>query len=70
MKHKSKEALDHLLEVIKNADKTFLDPEKVIDEQGKVDGYQHLPLHIIKSWAIMLTQYTILLRCVATRNIS
>ena len=67
MKHKSKEALDHLLEVIKNADKTFLDPEKVIDEQGKVDG---LPLHIIKSWAIMLTQYTILLRCVATRNIS
>jgi hypothetical protein len=42
MEYKSKDALLRFLEVIKNADQTFLDPDKVIDEQGRVDGYQHL----------------------------
>jgi hypothetical protein len=42
MAHQSKVALDHFLEIIKNADKTFLDPDKNLDEQGKIDGYQHL----------------------------
>jgi hypothetical protein len=48
MIHKSKIALDHLLETIKNADATFLDPDKGIDEQGKVDGYQHL-FHLLRT---------------------
>ncbi len=42
MEYKSKAALEEFLEVIRNADKTFLDPEKVIDDQGKVDGYHHI----------------------------
>jgi hypothetical protein len=48
MQYKSKEALDQFLEVIKNADKTFLDPEKNIDEQGVVDGYQHI-FHLLQT---------------------
>lgn len=38
----SREALEEFLDVIRNADQTFLDPEKELDEQGKVDGYQHM----------------------------
>ena len=41
MTHKSKEALE-------NADKTFLDPDKTIDEQGQVDGYQHI-FHLLRT---------------------
>ena len=48
MEYKSKQALVDFLEVIKNADSTFLDPEKVIDGQGKVDGYQHI-FHLLKT---------------------
>lgn len=48
MEYKSKKALDHLLDVIRNADKTFLDPEKVIDDQGRVDGYQHI-FHLLRT---------------------
>lgn len=48
MEYKSKEALLHFLEVIKNADSTFLDPDKVIDGQGHVDGYQHL-FHLLRT---------------------
>ena len=36
MAYKSKAALEQFLEIIKNADQTFLNPDKVIDEQGKV----------------------------------
>lgn len=48
MSFKSQEALNAFLEVIKNADQTFLNPEKVIDHQGKVDGYQHI-FHLLQS---------------------
>ena len=48
MSYKSKEALEQFLEVIKNADKTFLDPDKIIDDQGRVDGYQHL-FHLMRT---------------------
>jgi hypothetical protein len=48
MTYKSKEALDQFLEVIKYADSTFLDPDKVIDEQGRIDGYQHI-FHLLRS---------------------
>lgn len=48
MKYKSKAALERFLEVIKNADSTFLDPEKTIDEQGRIDGYQHI-FHLLRS---------------------
>lgn len=48
MEYKSKVALEHLLDVIRNADQTFLDPEKVIDEQGRVDGYQHI-FHLLRT---------------------
>jgi len=48
MTFQSKKALDQFLEVIKNADKTFLDPDKNIDEQGKVDGYQHI-FHLLRT---------------------
>ncbi len=48
MSYKSKAALDQFLEVIKNADQTFLDPDKMIDEQGKVDGYQHI-FHLLRT---------------------
>ena len=34
MSHLSKDALDNFLAVIKAADKTFLDPDKNLDEQG------------------------------------
>ena len=37
----SKQAFNEFLEVLKNADQTFLDPEANLDEQGKVDGYHH-----------------------------
>ncbi|MCH2045562.1 MAG: DUF1214 domain-containing protein [Saprospiraceae bacterium] len=42
MAFKSKAALEQLLNIIKNADATFLNEEKALDHQGKVDGYQHL----------------------------
>ncbi len=42
MSYKSKAALDRFLEVIKNADSTFLDPDKISNEQGHIDGYHHL----------------------------
>jgi len=45
---KSKVALDALLDVIKSSDHTFLDPEKNLDEQGKVDGYRHL-FHLMRT---------------------
>ena len=48
MEYKSKKALEHFLDVIRNADRTFLDPEKVIDEQGRVDGYQHI-FHLLRT---------------------
>ena len=32
---------------IRNADQTFLDPEKGLDTQGKVDGYQHF-FHLLQ----------------------
>lgn len=47
MEYKSKQALEQFLEVIKNTDQTFLDPDKVIDEQGRVDGYQHM-FHLLR----------------------
>lgn len=48
MEYKSKAALEHFLEVIRNTENTFLDPEKVIDEQGRVDGYQHI-FHLLRT---------------------
>ena len=48
MSYKSKEALEHFLEVVKNTDHTFLDPDKVIDEQGRVDGYRHI-FHLLRT---------------------
>jgi hypothetical protein len=48
MAHQSKIALEQFLGVIKNADKTFLDPDKNLDEQGKVDGYQHI-FHLLRT---------------------
>jgi hypothetical protein len=48
MNYKSKEALEHFLDIIKNTDNTFLNPEKVIDDQGKVDGYQHI-FHLLRT---------------------
>ena len=48
MSQQSKKALEHFLEVIKNADLTFLDPDKNIDAQGKVDGYQHI-FHLLRT---------------------
>jgi len=48
MNHKSKAALEQFLGVIKNADNTFLDPEKTIDEQGKIDGYHHI-FHLLRT---------------------
>ncbi|MCY4560572.1 MAG: hypothetical protein OXF79_30240, partial [Chloroflexi bacterium] len=38
----SRQALHEFLDVIRNAEQTFLDPEKELDHQGHVDGYQHL----------------------------
>jgi len=48
MSHLSKDALDNFLAVVKAADKTFLDPDKNLDEQGKVDGYSHL-FHLLRT---------------------
>jgi len=48
MEYKSKAALEHFLEVIRNAENTFLDPEKIMDEQGRVDGYQHI-FHLLRT---------------------
>ncbi len=48
MEYKSKAALGHFLEVIRNAENTFLNPEKVIDEQGRVDGYHHI-FHLLRT---------------------
>ena len=44
----SKQALTDLINVLGEADKTFLDPAKGLDDQGKVDGYQHL-LHVLQT---------------------
>ena len=43
----SRRALDEFLDVIRNADQTFLDPEKELDGQGKVDGYHHF-FHLLQ----------------------
>jgi len=48
MPDQSRQALAQFLEVIRQADQTFLDPEKVPDEQGRVDGYQHL-FHLLRA---------------------
>ena len=48
MEHKGKKALLEFLEVIKYADTTFLDPDKNLNEQGKVDGYQHI-FHLLRT---------------------
>lgn len=48
MEQQSKKALEQFLAVIGKADKTFLDPEKVLDEQGRVDGYQHI-FHLLRT---------------------
>jgi hypothetical protein len=48
MEHKSKKALQEFLEVIGNAENTFLDPDKNLDEQGRVDGYQHI-FHLLRT---------------------
>jgi len=48
MNYKSKDALDHFLKVISNADKTFLDPDKDLDRQGHIDGYQHI-FHLLRT---------------------
>ena len=48
MEYKSKAALQHFLQVIANTENTFLDPEKIIDEQGRVDGYQHI-FHLLRT---------------------
>lgn len=42
----SKQAFLRLLKVLADADQQFLDPKHSLDEQGKVDGYQHL-LHLL-----------------------
>ena len=46
-KMESRQALDEFLDVIRNADQTFLDPEKELDGQGKVDGYHHF-FHLLQ----------------------
>ena len=47
--HKSKEAMKSFLQVIEGVDEfSFLNPDKVVDAQGKVDGYQHM-FHLLKS---------------------
>ena len=43
----SRQALDEFLDVIRNADQTFLDPDKGLDQQGRMDGYHH-----IARWAV------------------
>jgi hypothetical protein len=48
MGYKSKAALEHFLEVIKNTDNTFLDPDKTIDDQGRIDGYRHI-FHLLRT---------------------
>jgi hypothetical protein len=48
MEYQSKAALDTFLDVVRHADSTFLDPDKVLDEQGRVDGYRHL-FHLMKT---------------------
>lgn len=45
---KSKEALELLIEQVQKADQTFLNPEKVTDPQGHVDGYKHI-FHILRT---------------------
>ena len=46
---KSKEAMKSFLRVIEGVDTfSFLNPDKVVDAQGKVDGYQHM-FHLLKS---------------------
>ncbi|MCY3793483.1 MAG: hypothetical protein OXG51_03790, partial [Gammaproteobacteria bacterium] len=44
----SKEALNEFLDIIRDADQTFLDPEKGLDHQGQVDGYQHI-FHLLQT---------------------
>ncbi len=44
----SQTALHQFLDIIRDADNTFLDPEKALDSQGKVDGYSHI-LHLIQT---------------------
>ena len=44
----SKAALNEFLDIIRDADQTFLDPEKGLDQQGQVDGYQHI-FHLLQT---------------------
>ena len=44
----SREALEEFLDVIREADQTFLDPEQALDQQGKVDGYHHI-FHLLQT---------------------
>lgn len=48
VEYKSKAALERFLDKVKSADSTFLDPDNNLDEQGHVDGYQHL-FHLMQS---------------------
>ena len=43
----SKQALNEFLDLIRESDYTFLDPDMALDEQGKVDGYQHF-FHLLQ----------------------
>ncbi len=43
----SKQALTEFLDIIRDTDATFLDPELALDQQGKVDGYQHI-FHLLQ----------------------
>lgn len=44
----SKKALLEFIDIIKDADNTFLDPDKKLDNQGKIDGYNHL-FHLMQT---------------------
>ena len=44
----SRKALDEFLDIIREADQTFLSEEAALDEQGKADGYQHL-FHLMQT---------------------
>ena len=46
MTYKSKAALEQFIEVIRNADKTFLDPEKTMDEQAQTPQQLISPIQL------------------------
>ena len=43
----SKQALNEFLDLIRESDATFHDPDLALDEQGKIDGYQHF-FHLLQ----------------------